>query len=126
SLDDVLRQMYDEFYLKSPNATYYLKGRGYTQEDFLRVLSDVAGTNMSGFYDRYIRGVEPLPYDEAFAAVGLRLLRTPLGNSSSGITINGNDRRNLSLGSLRSGSAAQEAGLQEGDVLLSIGGTNAT
>jgi len=75
SLDDVFKQMYDEFYVKAPNATYYLKGRGYTQEDFVRVLSSVADTNMSSFYGRYIRGVEPLPYDEAFAAAGLRIAR---------------------------------------------------
>jgi len=28
--DDVMRRAYDEFYVKSPNAGYYLKGRGYT------------------------------------------------------------------------------------------------
>jgi predicted metalloprotease with PDZ domain len=115
--------MYDEFYVKAPNATYYLKGRGYTQEDFVRVLSSVAGTNMAPFYDRYIRGVEPLPYDEAFAAAGLRLVRSPGRNASSGITIDGNDRQSARVGALRAGSAAQEAGLQEGDVMLSIGGS---
>jgi predicted metalloprotease with PDZ domain len=26
SLDDVMRQMYDEFYVKSPNDSYYLRG----------------------------------------------------------------------------------------------------
>ena len=123
SLDDVFKQMYDEFYVKAPNATYYLKGRGYTQEDFVRVLSSVAGTNMAPFYDRYIRGVEPLPYDEAFAAAGLRLVRSPGRNASSGITIDGNDRQSPRVGALRAGSAAQEAGLQEGDVMLSIGGS---
>jgi predicted metalloprotease with PDZ domain len=90
------------------------------------VLSAVAGTNMSGFYDRYIRGVETLPYDEALAAAGLRLLRTPRGTSSSGIALDANERQSVRLGSLRAGSAAQEAGLQEGDVLLAIGGTRAT
>jgi predicted metalloprotease with PDZ domain len=115
--------MYDEFYVKAPNATYYLKGRGYTQEDFVRVLSSVAGTNMAPFYDRYIRGVEPLPYDEAFAAAGLRLVRSPGRNASSGITIDDNDRQSPRVGALRAGSAAQEAGLQEGDVMLSIGGS---
>ena len=63
--------MYDELYLKAPNASYYLKGRGYTEEDFVRVVVPGAGTDMQGFYDRYIRGVEPLPYDAAFAVVGL-------------------------------------------------------
>jgi predicted metalloprotease with PDZ domain len=118
--------MYDEFYVKAPNATYYLKGRGYTQEDFVRVLSSVAGTNMSNFYDRYIRGVEPLPYDEAFAAAGLRLEHTPARTASSGITVDGNDRQSPRVGALRAGSAAQEAGLQEGDVMLTIGGTRVT
>ena len=62
SLDDVLKQMYEEFYLKAPNASYYLRGRGYTQADFVRVLSGVAATDMSGFYERYIRGIDLLPY----------------------------------------------------------------
>jgi len=37
SLDDVMRRAYDEFYLRSPNSSYYLKGRGYSIEDFTRV-----------------------------------------------------------------------------------------
>src|SRR2546423_59884 len=34
SLDNVMRRMYDEIYLKSPNARYYLRGRGYQNEEF--------------------------------------------------------------------------------------------
>jgi predicted metalloprotease with PDZ domain len=104
SLDDVFKQMYDEFYVKAPNATYYLRGRGYTQEDFVRVLSSVAGTSMSDFYDRYIRGVETLPYDDVLAGVGLRLVRTPRGNSSSGISRN--PRRRAMNGSSAGGLTA--------------------
>ena len=83
SLDDVMRRMYDEFYVKSPQATYYLKGRGYTGADFERVTTEVAGKDMSDFFRRYVRGVEPPPYDEAFGYVGLRLVResTSLGNT---------------------------------------------
>ena len=76
SLDDVMRRMYDEFYVKSPNATYYLKGRGYTGDDFARMASAVAGSDMSDFFARYVRGAEVLPYDEAFAYAGLRLVKT--------------------------------------------------
>ena len=100
SLDDVMRRMYEEFYLRSPNATYYLRGRGYTPEDFARVTSEVVGevadTNLQDFFTRHVRGVEPPPYDEAFAYVGLRLVRMPstepdkAGNSS-----NGKDRQSL-------------------------------
>ena len=77
SLDDVMRRMYEEFYLKSPTTTYYLRGRGYTGADFERTVSQVAGADMSDFFARHVRGTEPLPYDEAFAHVGLRLVKAP-------------------------------------------------
>jgi predicted metalloprotease with PDZ domain len=77
SLDDVMRRMYEEFYVRSPQATYYLRGRGYTGADFERTSSQVAGTDMSEFFARHVRGTEVLPYEEAFAYVGLRLVRSP-------------------------------------------------
>jgi len=76
SLDDVMRRMYEEFYVQSPKATYYLRGRGYTGADFERVATQVAGTDLSAFFTRHVRGTEPLPYDEALAHVGLRLVKT--------------------------------------------------
>ncbi|MDQ1613273.1 MAG: hypothetical protein QOG00_3204 [Pyrinomonadaceae bacterium] len=77
SLDVVMRGLYEEFYLKSPATTYYSRGRGYTGADFERAVSQAAGTDMSDFFRRHVRGTEPLPYDEAFAHVGLRLVKTP-------------------------------------------------
>src|SRR5258705_11205826 len=76
SLDEVMRQMYEEFYLKSANNSYYLRGRGYQPEDLLRVASRVAGLNLEDFVKRYVYSVEALPYDEAFGYVGLRLTRS--------------------------------------------------
>ncbi len=73
SLDDVMRRAYQQFYLDSPPATYYLRGRGYTTEEFQQVAADVAGFDLADFFTRYVRGTEQLPYDEAFAYVGLRL-----------------------------------------------------
>lgn len=76
SLDDVMRTAYNEFYVKSPKNTYYLKGRGYTVEDFERVVSQVTGTNMKDFFDKYVRDVQVPPYDEGLEFVGLKLTRT--------------------------------------------------
>ena len=50
--------MYEQFYLNGPNATYYLRGRGYKNEDFERMVSEVAGADMSDFFKRYVRAVE--------------------------------------------------------------------
>lgn len=76
SLDEVMRRAYEEFYLKSPNDSYYLKGRGYTVDEFQRLASRVAGFDLSQFFDFHVYGTAPPPYEEALAYVGLRLVRT--------------------------------------------------
>jgi len=73
SLDDVMQRAYREFYLESPNANYYLRGRGYTNEEFQHVATQVAGFDLNDFFMRHVRGTEPPPYEEALAHVGLRL-----------------------------------------------------
>ncbi len=75
SLDEVMRRGYEEFYLKGPNDSYYLKGRGYTVDEFQSLASRVAGFDLSDFFRRHVYGVEPPPYEEALAYVGLRLTR---------------------------------------------------
>jgi predicted metalloprotease with PDZ domain len=102
-----------------------LKGRGYSIEDFARVVSEVAGRDMTDWFDRYIRGVDLLPYDEALATVGLRLVKSPAYQPyTAGIVVDRDDRQALRLGALHTNSPAERGGLQEGDVVLSIGGTN--
>lgn len=76
SLDDVMRKMYDDFYVKAAKNTYYLKGRAYTVEEFERVTSEVTGVSMSDYFKRYVYAVEPPPYDEGLAFVGMKLTRT--------------------------------------------------
>ncbi|MBA3569060.1 MAG: hypothetical protein H0W28_06890 [Pyrinomonadaceae bacterium] len=83
----MMRRMYDEFYLNSPNATYYLRGRGYRSEEFQRVVSEVAGIDLNDFFTRHVRSVDVPPYDEALSYVGLRLVRQPAREHYSGITV---------------------------------------
>lgn len=126
SLDDVMRRMYDEFYLKSPNATYYLRGRGYQNEDFERMVSTVAGTDMSDFFKRYVRGVESPPYEEAFAQVGLRFLHEPQVPVWVGISADENVSENFKVAAVRTGSPAADAGLEAGDIINTFGGIHLT
>jgi len=126
SLDEVMRRMYEEFYLKSPNATYYLRGRGYKNEDFERMLSAVAGMDMSDFFERYVRGVESPPYAEAFAHVGLRFVAEPQTPVWVGIGADESDPNNFKVTAIRPGSPAADAGLEIGDTINTFGGTRLT
>ena len=123
SLENVLRRMYDEFYLNSPNATYYLRGRGYTPEDLQRVASQVAGYDVSGFFNRYVRGVEALPYDEALGYLGLRLVRSVAREPyNAGLTFDWEATDSLEIRNVRNYSPAEDAGLQEDDEVLTLAG----
>jgi predicted metalloprotease with PDZ domain len=126
SLDDVLKTMYDELYLKTPNATYYLRGRGYRAEDFGRVVSQLAGSDQSDFFKRYVRGVETPPYERAFAQVGLRFIREARAPVTIGVTGDEDEKINFKIDAVRAGSPAADAGLQAGDVIASIGNAKLT
>ena len=122
SLDDVMRAMYEEFYLKSQNNSYYLRGRGYQPEDLQRVASQVAGIDLGDFFDRYVRSTEPLPYDEALGYAGLRLKKNPMKDPfNAGLMVDYEERTAFIL-TVRNDSPAENAGLQSGDEIIEVGG----
>jgi predicted metalloprotease with PDZ domain len=122
SLDDVMRQMYEEFYLKSPNGSYYLRGRGYQTEDLERVVSHVSSYDFKDFFKRHVRSVEMLPYEEAFRYVGLRLVKTQAKEAfDAGLSLEFEDRV-ATIQNVRNGSPAEDAGLQAGDEIVSLAG----
>lgn len=127
SLDDVMRRMYEEFYMKGSNNSYYLHGHGYTTDDLERVVSEVAGFDLSDFFSRYIRGVEVLPYDEVLANVGLRLITQPAREPyNGGISLDNETPELVIVGNVRPNSAAEDAGVEHGDEILSLGGKTVT
>jgi predicted metalloprotease with PDZ domain len=126
SLDDVMRRAYEEFYLKGPKESYYLRGRGYTNEEFARLASEVAGFDLTDFFERHVRGVEPPPYAEALAPFGLRFTRVaeekPF-DAGIGLDFRATEPR---VNVVRAGSPAEAAGVKLGDVLLTLGKTQIT
>ena len=127
SLDDVMRDMYEEFYVKSSNDSYYLRGRGYQTEDLERVASRRAGFDLSDFFKRHVRDVEVLPYDEAFAYAGLRLVKTQAKEPfTAGMSIEFEGAGSGVIENVLNNSPAEDAGLQTGDQIVSLGGKEVT
>ncbi len=122
SLDDVLRRLYEEFYVKGPKASYYLRGSGFTSEDFERAATEVGGAGLKDFFGRYVRGVETPPYDEAFGTVGLRLAREVQAKPSVGLTVGAG----VAVTNVRNNSPAEDAGFKREDVITHFGNTKVT
>lgn len=72
SLDDVLRELKARVW-DAPNASYYLQGRGYTELDVERAASKIAGADLHPWFERYVGGVEDLPWSETLPLAGLAL-----------------------------------------------------
>ena len=127
SLDDVMRRAYQEFYLRSSNDSYYLKGRAYTVEEFERLASEETGIDLSDFFARHVRRPLTPPYEEALGYVGLRLARAPEREAfDAGITLDQREQRQPRIAVVRPGSPAESAGLKQNDMLVSIGKTPVT
>ena len=63
----------------APKASYYLQGRGYTEDDVEDAVARAAGVSMKDWFARYVGGTEDLPFDDALGWAGLRLVRPDSG-----------------------------------------------
>lgn len=82
SLDDVLRLLKRRAW-EAPATSYYLQGRGYTEEDVERAVSEVAGADMHPWFERYVGGTEDLPFERTLALAGMRLVTSGEGKDRS-------------------------------------------
>ncbi|HEY6088713.1 MAG TPA: PDZ domain-containing protein, partial [Gemmatimonadaceae bacterium] len=116
SLDDVMRELY--------NADYK-NNRGFTSDEWWSAVSKAAnGKSFTDFYARYIDGRDPYPWDAVLPLAGMRLARDTANEPRVGIgTVQ--DSSGVHVTEVVPGSAAEAAGVQVGDLLLSVGGISA-
>ena len=113
SLDDVFRLM---------NEKYARQQKFYDESTGIRLaVEEVAGTSFQVFFEKYVAGTNPIAYDEFLSAGGL-LFRTEKQESADygfwpSRTLNG-----MTVAAVESGSAAEAAGVREGDVLVQLDG----
>jgi predicted metalloprotease with PDZ domain len=110
SLDDVLRELYQ---------SEYKRGSGFTNAEWWAAVSRAAGgRSFDAFYERYIDGREPFPWDSILPPAGLRTVRDQ--QPRLGI-FTAPDSAGIRITQLEPGGAAAEAGVREGDYLLAVG-----
>ncbi|HEY6120764.1 MAG TPA: PDZ domain-containing protein [Pyrinomonadaceae bacterium] len=115
SLDDVMRNLYTEF---------FEKGRNYNPADFQRICETMAGSSLDAFFTRYVRGREELDYNDALSAAGLRLEMSRRSTETVEKPYFGADlvqeQDRLIVKRVYAGSPAYEQGLNAGDQILAV------
>ena len=101
---------------------HFEKGRGFTPNDLIRVVSETAGRDYTDFFRRYVTGTEVPPCDSIFAYAGYRVSRSrrTLGVLGVAARSTAEGRRVSRI----SGTAEPAAlpGIRVGDVITSVDG----
>lgn len=117
SLDDVMRQMWEQFGQQEI---------GYTPQQLQRVIESVAGVNLTNFFQDYIDGTTELPFNEYLEPFGLRVVvaqEEPV--PFLGVKVKAQPSQEL-IEFVEAMSPAAVAGVNAGDELLAIDGLRVT
>ena len=109
SLDEVTRDLYTRF---------YKQGKGFRTADLLGLFTEAGMPDINGFYQSYVNGRDPLPYEQILPKAGIAVQRTSQTSVFLGVSFAGGPSV---LGGVVDGGPAQVAGLQAGDTLVSVG-----
>lgn len=112
SLDDVMRQLYKDFYLRD---------RGFTTEDMITEINRLTKKDYHDFYRRYVFGTEVPNYDEIYGYAGYKVEKTVRQSPVFGFGIR-NRNGGLLINSIEANSPAANAHLQVGDIITKING----
>lgn len=113
SLDDWMRLMYSRYALPKP---------GFTPEEAVRAASEVAGTDMSGFFSKYVTGKDPLPYERDFGYAGVEVTSAAHTQPWLGATLAADSAGRATVSNMVPGGPAEAGGLDRGDTILAIDG----
>lgn len=108
------------------NQNYARQGRFFPDSTGVREAAEtVSHADLSAFFQKYVAGVEEIPWDDFFKTVGLRVVRQAATLADPGFVAARNFDAPPSVTRLRSGSEAEKAGLAVGDVVLAMNGRSA-
>jgi predicted metalloprotease with PDZ domain len=114
SLDDVLRAM---------NTDFAKQGKAYRDSLDVRLTAEkIAGNSFEDFFQKYVAGSEPFPYQEILALAGLELRKSANRRAALGFTTTRDSSGVVLVGEVESESNAAHAGLLAGDAIIGWNG----
>lgn len=114
-LDDVLKAMYDEYFVK--------QNRGFTSEEFKVMAEKIGGISLDNFYRDYVHRAAPINFQVHLDHAGLVLVDeyAGLNTPSLGLTATSKDGK-LSVVSVTRAGTAWTDGISVNDEIIAING----
>src|SRR5207249_8793775 len=110
SLDDVMRSL---------NANFAKQGKTYRDSLDVRLTAEkIAGGSFEEFFEKYVAGAEPFPYQQILALAGLALRTVERRRPTLGFFVAHEPNGPFVVSRIDPESAGAKAGLQAGDVIV--------
>jgi len=121
SLDDMLRSLNDEF---ARRGRFYNDSEDLraVAEDMIRRKAPGANPDLKDFFARYVSGTDEVPFESLLGRAGWLLKDTGQHRAAFGFAIRREGKSAPWIGDVEAGGEAQLAGLQDGDILLTLNG----
>ena len=114
SLDDVMRSL---------NANFAKQGKTYRDSLDVRLTAEkIAGGSFEEFFEKYVAGAEPFPYQQILALAGLALRTVERRRPTLGFFVAHEPNGPFVVSRIDPESAGAKAGLQAGDVIVNWNG----
>jgi predicted metalloprotease with PDZ domain len=110
-----MRMLYREF---------YLKGKGFTTQDMIGIVNRLTRRDYRDFYRKHVSGVEIPAYDTILGYAGYKIESSSRKTPLIGVGLDSSSE-GLKITRVDPGGPASKAGLQAGDILVSIDGLDA-
>ncbi|MES2872191.1 MAG: PDZ domain-containing protein [Bacteroidota bacterium] len=112
-LDEVMKAMYDEYYVKQK--------RGYTDAEFKAMAEKIAGHSLNEIYDNYVNGLKTIDYNKYlnYAGYSIKNDAEQLNEAYMGIATALREGK-MMISQVARGSGAWNAGLNVNDEIVSI------
>jgi predicted metalloprotease with PDZ domain len=115
SLDDWMRLLYSRYALPKP---------GFLPDDTIKAASEVSGKSVkevSDFFQRYISGKDPIPYEQYFGYAGITVEKKLDANKPwVGVDTTKNDDGRAKIRNIIPGSPGESAGLDRDDIIYAV------
>lgn len=112
-LDEVMKAMYDEYYVKQK--------RGYTDKEFKEMAEKIAGHSLNDMYDNYINGLATIDYGKYLNYAGMSIKNDAENSVEPFLGISASLREGkMYISQVARGSGAWNGGLNVNDEILSI------
>jgi predicted metalloprotease with PDZ domain len=115
SLDDWMRLLYSRYALPKP---------GFLPDDTIKAASEVSGKSVkevSDFFQRYISGKDPIPYEQYFGYAGITVEKKLDANKPwVGVDTTKNDDGRAKIRNIIPGSPTEAAGLDRDDIIYAV------